>query len=91
MPVVFNTQWNGSVWQVTDWLEKHVPNEQTLKVLHWGKVMHVKDEYMVRVKFSTKNKAGADVVSDKVFMLDGQGDILGVTDFRAGTPDKRTP
>ena len=83
MPVVFNAQYDGSVWQIDDWLKKHAKEPASLKVLHWGKVESLDDGFLVHVKFEAKNAAGTEVVSDKVFKLDGSGDILGMVDYKS--------
>lgn len=84
MPVVFNASYNGSVWQITDWLKKHAYDYASLKVLHWGKVVDVKDGFLVHVKFKAKNRSGVYVVSDKVFKLDKSGNVIGMVDFNPG-------
>jgi len=86
MSVVFNTQYDGSVWQIKDWLKKHADEPSSLKVLHWGKVVDLNDGYLVHVKFEAKNKSGAYVVSDKVFKLDKSGTIVGMVDFKPKKP-----
>ena len=83
MPVVFNTSYDGSVWQIRDWLKKHAKNPASLKVLHWGKVVDAGSGFTVHVRFTARNAAGADVVSDKLFSLDKDGDIVAVADFKA--------
>jgi hypothetical protein len=82
MPVVFNAPYDGSVWQIRDWLKKHAKNPASLKVLHWGKVESLDDGFLVHVKFEAKNAAGAEVPGDKVFRLDGSGEIVGMVDFK---------
>jgi len=84
MPVVFNTTYDGSVWQIKDWLKSHVLDYSTLQVLHWGKVTDVKGGFTVHVTFKARNKAGKYVTSDVVFDLDSQGNILGMKPFDSG-------
>ena len=38
--------------------------------------------FTVHVRFTARNAAGADVVSDKLFSLDKDGDIVAVADFK---------
>ena len=84
MPVVFNASYDGSVWQIRDWLRKHAYDASSLTVLHWGKVVDVKGGFTVHVKFKARNKAGTYVVSDEVFQLDEQGDVIGMKQFNPG-------
>ncbi len=86
MPAVFNAQYDGSVWQINDWLKQHAKNQASLKVLHWGKVESLDDGFMVHVKFEVKNAAGTEVVADKLFKLDRSGDILGMVDYKPKAP-----
>jgi hypothetical protein len=84
MPIVFNTSYDGSVWQIKDWFKKHILDYSTLQVLHWGKVTDAKDGFTVHVTFKAKNKAGNYVTSDEVFALDKQGNITGMKPFNPG-------
>ena len=86
MPVVFNTQYDGSVWQINDWLKKTAKDPASLKVVHWGKVVDLPDGFMVHVRFKARNAAGTDVLSDKVFKLDMSGDIVGMVDYKPKAP-----
>lgn len=83
MPVVFNTSYDGSVWQITAWLKKHAYDYASLKMLHWGKVVDVKGGFTVHVKFKAKSRSGTYVISDKVFELDKSGHIIGMMDFNS--------
>lgn len=80
MTTVFNAKYDDSVWQVADWLKKHVANPASLKITHWGKVQSLGDGYAVSVKYQEKNAAGAEMAFAKVFDLDHAGNIIGVVD-----------
>src|ERR1019366_2379635 len=62
--VVENSQWDGSVRQVKDWLKGHVRDPDSLEYIEWSPLLKNGDGYMVRVKYRAKNGFGGYEVEE---------------------------
>lgn len=81
-PVVSNSAWNGSVLQVEQYLKRHLKDPSSLEVIEWGNVVSGPgNDFMVRVKYRAKNSFGGYAIEQKVFRLDANGAVRGVSDI----------
>lgn len=78
--VVENSQWDGSVRQVKDWLKGHVRDADSLEYIEWSPLLKNGDSYMVRVKYRAKNGFGGYEVEERVFTLDQAGKVTHVSE-----------
>mgnify|MGYP000887312634 CR=1 FL=1 len=75
---VKNSSWDGSVYQVKDWLRKNLKDPGSLEFIEWGKVVETSSGYSVKVKYRAKNSSGGYVIEEKIFTLDHSGNVLNV-------------
>jgi hypothetical protein len=78
--VVENSQWDGSVRQVKDWLKEHVRDPDSLEYVEWSPLVKNGDGYTVRVKYRAKNGFGGYEVEERVFSLDQAGNVTYVSE-----------
>ena len=81
VPVVSNSQWDGSVKQVKQWLNRNLKDPDSLQIIEWSPVYKSDDVYYVRVKYRAKNSFGGYTVSNFIFTLDSHGTIVDYTDW----------
>lgn len=85
--IVFNNPWNGSVSQVVQYLQKVLNDPGSLEIIQWSKVTKITNKkgepflFMVRCKYRAKNYYGGYVVQEKLFEIDGKGNITKATDI----------
>lgn len=72
---VTNSAFDGSVYQVKEWLSKHA-NDPEIKYQSWGQVQKSDTGYGVWAKFRAKNGFGAYVLETYNFRLDLSGNVL---------------
>lgn len=77
-PVVFNSPWNGSVWQVERYLKKSLYDAASFEALEWGKVVAHPKGYQVQCKYRSKNVLGVYATQTKTFLLNKNGEVLGM-------------
>jgi len=80
--VVYNSEWDASVYQVKDWLKQNLKDPKSLEYIEWSKVINTADNYVVRVKYRAKNSFGGYVVSNQLFTLSKTGTVLNVQDYQ---------
>lgn len=74
--VVYNSAWDGSVWQVDEWLRSNLKDPHSLEYIEWSPVTKsAGGGFMVRVKYRAKNSLGGYVIDNKGFMLDSSGAV----------------
>lgn len=73
---VSNSGWDGSVWQVERWLERHLKDPDSFEAIEWGSVIQVEDGYTVRLRYRAKNSFGGFDISDQLFILDRTGQVV---------------
>jgi hypothetical protein len=79
---VESSAWDGSVWQVKQWLKDNLKDPKSLDIMEWSKLVEEPDGNLaVRVKYRAKNSFGGYVIENKVVRLSRNGDILGVYEF----------
>jgi len=84
--VVYNSAWDGSVYQVERYLKKNLADPKSFDAIEWSKVVvfnddiirtaNLKHKYAVRCKFRNKNMFGGYVINNVLFFLDAQGNVV---------------
>ena len=74
-PIVFNSPWNKSVWQVERYLKRRLYDAESFEALDWGPVIRNAKGYQVRCTFRSKNLLGRYVTQSKTFYLNRSGDV----------------
>lgn len=77
-PVVFNSPWNRSVWQVERYVKRGLHDAASFEALEWGKVAGTAKGYQVRCKYRSKNVLGVYATQSKTFLLDKKGEVYAV-------------
>ena len=77
--VIYNNSWDGSVQQVEHWIKKNINDADSFKADEWSPVIKVDDGFIVRCRFRAKNAYGAYMLSNAVFKLDLQGNVVNVS------------
>lgn len=78
---VKNNKWNGGVKQVEDYLECTLRDPDSYESIEWSEVKQKDDGYYVRHKYRAKNGFGGYVVTNQLFHLDFNGNIVDVKDL----------
>ena len=85
---VINSEWDGSVQPVEDYIKNNLNDPDSYKSVSWSEVFKLNDtkeigfaSYQVRHKYRAKNAFGAYVTEEKLFKLDYQGNIVEVRDW----------
>lgn len=82
LPKIENSVWDNSVWQVEKYLKKHLKDPKSYEGIEWSKVTkNDSGQFMVRHKYRAKNSLGGYVVSNQVFMMDSNGNVIEVIDY----------
>ena len=80
--VVSNSGWDGSVHQVERYLKQNLKDPSSFEAIEWSPVVKgADDSFMVRVKYRAKNGFGGYAIEQKVFRLDANGAVTGVSDL----------
>ena len=78
---VENSQWDGSVGQVKEWLGVNLKDPSSVQYIEWDTVQRLGGGgYSVRVKYRAKNSFGAYAVETKIFFLGADGTVTNCTD-----------
>lgn len=78
---VKNSGWDGSVKQVEDYLERTLRDPDSYESIEWSEVKEKSDGYYVRHKYRAKNGFGGYVVTNQLFHLDFNGNVVDVKDL----------
>lgn len=78
---VKNNKWNGGVKQVEDYLERTLRDPDSYESIEWSEVKQKADGYYVRHKYRAKNGFGGYVVTNQLFHLDFNGNVVDVKDL----------
>ena len=79
--IVKNNKWNGGVKQVEDYLERTLRDPDSYESIEWSEVKRKDDGYYVRHKYKAKNGFGGYVVTNQLFHLDFNGNVVDVKDL----------
>ena len=78
---VKNNKWNGGVKQVENYLERTLRDPDSYESIEWSEVKEKEDGYYVRHKYKAKNGFGGYVVTNQLFHLDFNGNVVDVKDL----------
>lgn len=79
---VKNNKWNGGVKQVEDYLKyTYLRDPDSYESIEWSEVKRKDDGYYVRHKYRAKNGFGGYVVTNQLFHLDFNGNVVDVKDL----------
>ena len=78
LPKITNSPWDGSVWQVEDYLKKNLKDPDSYQGIEWSEVIENNDVYQVRHKYRAKNSFGGYVVENCIFSLTKEGTVIDV-------------
>lgn len=80
--VVYNSKWDGSVSQVKTYLRDNLKDPDSFQAIEWSPVSKTeKGDFIVRCKYRAKNSFGGYVVSNQLFCLSSNGDVISCSDF----------
>lgn len=83
--VVYNSSFDGSVAQVEKYLEKNLKDPDSYEAIEWSDVKKVEGQshrFVVRHKYRAKNGFGGMKIENKLFYLDGSGNVIDYKDYR---------
>ena len=75
--IVHNDKYDGSVWQVVDYVKKNTREPSSVKFIEWSELTFVDGAWIVRAKYRAKNGFGGYTVETTIFRLDQQGNVTG--------------
>lgn len=81
---VSNSAWDGSVRQVERYLKDNLVDPGSFDDIEWSAVQKVDlptHKYFVRCKYRAKNSFGGYVISNQIFYLDSQGNVVNVMNY----------
>lgn len=73
---ISNSAFDGSVWQVKDYIEKTAKDPKSLEYVSWSKVVDTSKGKLVTCVFRGNNSFGAKVVNTGYFLLDSKGNVI---------------
>lgn len=80
-PPVRNSSWDGSVYQVKNFLEKSLKDPDSVQYIEWSEVIELYDGgYAVRCKYRAKNSFGGYVINEQIFYMNSEGDVINYHD-----------
>ena len=82
MPKIQNSAWDGSVYQVKNYLKKNLKDPDSYESIEWGSVVEKDGNYQVRHKYRAKNSFGGFVVENCLFILNKEGNVIDVIDLQ---------
>jgi hypothetical protein len=83
--IVHNSEWDGSVSQVKDYLKANLNDWDSYEGIEWSPVKKMSGSlytYMVRHKYRATNGFGAKIIVNQVFYLDYDGSVKDVVDYK---------
>lgn len=75
---VENSSWDGSVYQVKEYLKRELKDPDSYESIEWTDVQNTDDGYTVRHKYRAKNSFGGYVIENQTFFLDYGGNVTNV-------------
>lgn len=81
---IYNSEWDGSVYEVKKYLMDNLNDPDSYKPVEWSPVYRNPNTllYYVRHKYRAKNAFGGTILKEQVFMLDSLGNILSIEDIK---------
>jgi hypothetical protein len=78
---VYNSFWDGSVRQVKQWLKDNLKDPNSFDAIGWTAVQKTPDGgYSVRCKYRAKDSFGGYDISNQIFYMDSEGNVLRYVD-----------
>ena len=77
-----NNTYDGSVSKVEAYLKSNLKDPKSYESVEWSNVTPTDNGYMVRHKYRAKNSFGAYELMNQVFYLDGNGEVIAVSDYK---------
>ena len=75
--VVYNSEWDGSVTQVEQYLKRSLNDADSYEAVEWSPVQKKGDgSYIVRHKYRAANGFGAKILVNEIFTLDARGNVI---------------
>ena len=71
-----NSEWDGSVAQVKQYLKRNLKDPDSYEGIEWSKVTKVGNQYKVRHKYRAKNSFGGYVIEEFIFTLNEDGNVI---------------
>lgn len=78
---VYNSSWDASVRQVEEYLKSSLRDPDSYEGIEWSEVKETSTGYVVRHKYRAKNGFGGYVVSNQLFYMDSDGNVVNVQDL----------
>lgn len=78
-PVIRNSEWDGSVYQVERWLKNNLKDPDSFEAIAWGKVERTTNGYSVWCRYRAKNSFGGYVVEAQKFTINDDGVVTSAT------------
>lgn len=78
LPKIQNSPWDGSVYQVENYLKKNLKDPDSYQSIEWSSVAEKDGNYQVRHKYRAKNSFGGYVVENCIFTLNKEGNVIDV-------------
>lgn len=75
-PKIENSPWDGSVYQVKNYLNKTLKDPKSYEGIEWGNVSEKDGYYFVNHKYRAKNSFGGYVIETYTFQLDENGSVI---------------
>jgi len=85
--VVSNSSWDGSVYQVEQWLKHNLKDPDSFQAIEWSPVVEIPPgsklphKFIARCKYRAKNSFGGYAIEQKMFYLDSEGRVVNVKDY----------
>ncbi len=80
LPKIENSAWDGSVYQVKNYLKKNLKDPDSYEGIEWSKVQkNANGTYTVRHKYRARNSFGGMIIENWVFELDEKGTVISAT------------
>lgn len=74
--VVFNSAWDGSVWQADKYLKKIAKDPDSIEYIGWAPVKKTPEGFQVGVSLRAKNSFGAKVIENYLVKFDRSGGVV---------------
>lgn len=77
LPKIQNSVWDGSVYQVKNYLKRSLKDPDSYEGIEWSNVIENSNgTYTVRHKYRARNSFGGMVVENWMFVLDEHGNVI---------------
>lgn len=81
-PAVQASPWDGSVYQVKDWLKENLKDPKSIEYIKWTPLIHMDDgTYTIGVKYRAKNSFGGYVIEERIFTLNNEGKVISSVEY----------